>query len=98
MTDQEFDVLDELYFVQPFSFLIEELEMEEEELKQVLFSLLQKGYIKCLFNMKDEVFEGKLNFKITLLSYDFKTDYILAFPTPFSFPHEKDKWKAIFNY
>lgn len=69
MTDQEFDVLDELYFVQPFSFLIEELEMEEEELKQVLWSLLQKGYIKCLFNMNDEVFEDELNFEVEFKNY-----------------------------
>lgn len=73
MSDEEFDVLDELYFVQPFSYLIEELQMDEDDLKQVLQSLLQKGYIKCLFNMNDEVFEDQLNFEA-----DFKKYHYLA--------------------
>ena len=63
MSDEEFDVMDELYFVQPFSYLTETLSMEARELKQVLQSLLQKGYIKCFFNMNDEVFEDELNFE-----------------------------------
>lgn len=69
MTDQEFDVLDELYFVQPFSYLTEELDMDEEELKRVLLSLLTKGYVKCFFNMNDEVFEDKMNFDADYQSY-----------------------------
>lgn len=71
MSDEEFDVLDELYFVQPFSYLIEELQMEEEDLKQVLQKLLQKGYIKCFFNMNDEVFEDQLNFDADFKSYHY---------------------------
>ncbi|WP_420385757.1 hypothetical protein [Roseivirga sp.] len=69
MSDAEFDVLDELYFVQPFSYLTEELDMDEEELKQVLFNLLKKGYVKCFFNMNDEVFEDKMNFDADYQSY-----------------------------
>lgn len=71
MSDEEFDVLDELYFVQPFSYLIEELQMEEDDLKQVLRSLLQKGYIKCFFNMNDEVFDDQLNFEEEFKNYHY---------------------------
>ena len=63
MTDEEFDVLDELYFVQPFSYLVEELSMMAEELKPVLAALLSKGWIKCFYNMNDEVFEKELDFE-----------------------------------
>lgn len=71
MSDEEFDVLDELYFVQPFSYLKEELSMEDDELKNVLGSLLKKGYIKCLFNMNDEVFEDQLNFDSEFKNYHY---------------------------
>ena len=63
MTDAEFDVLDELYFVQPFSHLLEELEFDAQELKPILQGLLNKGYIKCFFNMNEEVFEDQLDFQ-----------------------------------
>ncbi len=63
MTDQEFDVLDELYFVQSFAYLKEELSLSVIELKSVLHSLVKQGWIKCLYNMNDEVFEDELDFE-----------------------------------
>lgn len=63
MTDEEFDVLDELYFVQPFSHLVEELSMNADRLRAVLAALLKKGWIKCFYNMSDEVFERELDFE-----------------------------------
>ena len=54
MSEEEFDVLDELYFVQSFSYLLEELEMEAKALKQVLTSLYEKGWVKCFLNMHEE--------------------------------------------
>jgi hypothetical protein len=47
MTDEEFDVLDELYFVQSFDFLKEETDMQAEKLISILKSLIQKGWVKC---------------------------------------------------
>ncbi len=76
MSDAEFDVMDELYFVQPYHYLVEELGMSDEQLKPVLSSLLEKEYIKCLFNMNDEVFESQMNF-----DSDFKQYYYLATKT-----------------
>lgn len=73
MSDEEFDVMDELYFVQSFNYLIEELEMSAEELKEVLKTLLSKGWVKCFYNMNDEVFEDKLDF-----DNEFKDYYYLA--------------------
>ncbi|OEK05338.1 hypothetical protein [Roseivirga misakiensis] len=73
MTDEEFDVLDELYFVQPLAYLTEELSMSAEEIKPILKQLLEKGWVKCLHNMNDEVFEDELNFDA-----DFEKYYYLA--------------------
>ncbi len=53
MTDSEFDLMDELYFVQPFEYLRETLKWEDEFILQTLQSLYSQGYIKCL-EMPDE--------------------------------------------
>ncbi len=48
MTDEEFNVLDELYFVIPFSELRNLTEYEDEILIKTLMSLKEKGWIKFL--------------------------------------------------
>ncbi|WP_339874347.1 hypothetical protein [uncultured Algoriphagus sp.] len=66
MNDQEFDLMDELYFVQPYSYLLETLNWEEKSLLSTLQSLYSQGYIKCLddpdterFGEVDVLKEGK---------------------------------------
>lgn len=54
MTETEFDVLDELYFIQSFEALAQSLAMPETGLKETLHSLLQKGWIKCLQSASGE--------------------------------------------
>lgn len=54
MTDIEFDVLDELYFVQPFDYLVDELDVDEPELKETLSVLIDKGWVKCFISMQEE--------------------------------------------
>lgn len=48
MNDEEFDLMDELYFVQPYSYLLEILDWEDELLLSTLQYLFSQGYIKCL--------------------------------------------------
>lgn len=66
MSDREFDLLDELYFVQNYDFIRESLGWEEELLLATLNSLYQGGMIKCLsapdterFDVVDIFTEGK---------------------------------------
>ncbi len=66
MSDAEFDLLDELYFVQPYQYLKETLAWEENLLLATLSDLYQQGMIKCLqspdeerFDQVDVVGEGK---------------------------------------
>lgn len=57
MSDLEFDLLDELYFVQGFSYLQESLGWEDEVLMVTLTSLYKKGMIKCLSGPDEERFD-----------------------------------------
>lgn len=57
MSDAEFDLLDELYFVQSFVYLSETLQWKEEELIDTLDSLSREGMIKCLTTPDQECFD-----------------------------------------
>ncbi|MCH7400728.1 hypothetical protein ACFOUP_12205 [Belliella kenyensis] len=58
MTTKEFDLLDELYFVQHYSYLKEALNWEDDVLLSTLQSLHDQGYIKCLKSPDEEVFNS----------------------------------------
>lgn len=62
MSETEFELLDELYFVQHYSYLKETLKWENERILDTLNSLYDQGLIKCLRSPDDEIF-GKVNFK-----------------------------------
>ena len=46
MSDAEYDVLDELYFVRPFAALHQTLAWPEEQLKEELRRLYAKGWVQ----------------------------------------------------
>ncbi|RAU83397.1 hypothetical protein [Pontibacter arcticus] len=53
MNDNEFAVLDELYFVTAYPDLKTKLNLTDKELCETLESLLGKGYIRILFPDQD---------------------------------------------
>ncbi|WP_242928387.1 hypothetical protein [Pontibacter vulgaris] len=53
MTEIEFDILDELYFVASYADLRGALSLSDEELCAGLQALLAKGYIKILYPDQD---------------------------------------------
>ncbi|RDV11829.1 hypothetical protein DXT99_23885 [Pontibacter diazotrophicus] len=53
MSDNEFDVLDELYFVVSFPDLRSTLSLTDEELCAALESLIRQGYVKILYPDQD---------------------------------------------
>jgi hypothetical protein len=66
MSDAEFDLLDELYFVQSYEHLRETLQWEDGKLLETLHSLYLEGMVKCLsepdrerFDQVDVFSEGK---------------------------------------
>ncbi len=54
MTDEEFDVLDELYFVQSFNHLLENCDLGQDLLVKTLERLWGNGWIKVLVNVDEE--------------------------------------------
>jgi hypothetical protein len=64
MSDVEFDVLDELYFVISFNALAESTQLDPEKLEEVLAVLYAKGWLKVYKSASEELLaEGSLNFK-----------------------------------
>ena len=54
MTDLEFDVLDELYFVIAFQDLQHTLSIDERELQEILYNMIGKGWVKCMISFTEE--------------------------------------------
>ena len=54
MTSAEYDVLDELYFIQSYNYLADILDMNNEILKFTLNNLLKKGWIECYISPVEE--------------------------------------------
>lgn len=71
MTDLEFEIIDELYFVISFEELQKRLGLDETELKQRLNSLLDLGYIKCFSNVSDELPPEDLDFENNYRNYHY---------------------------
>jgi len=63
MTDDQFDLIDELYFVQNFDYLRETLGWEDDHLIGVLQSLVDEGWVKVLKSPDEELFD-KIDLKI----------------------------------
>ncbi len=71
MTELEFDVLDELYFVVSFRHLQDELDLSENTLKEVLCSLLEKGWVKCFLNTSEEAVKSEIDFENKYKDYHY---------------------------
>ncbi|HXA02137.1 MAG TPA: hypothetical protein VNW99_09120 [Cytophagaceae bacterium] len=71
MTDPEFDIMDELYFISPFEELKKNLSIEESELVNALHALIQKGWVKCLEKETDDELEVADNFKAEFKKYNY---------------------------
>ena len=73
MTDLEFDLLDELYFVKPFGEIRNALGWEDEIILKTLGSLLEKGWIRCYFTPTDEILDEEID-----LAGNFRNYFYLA--------------------
>lgn len=55
MSDLEFDILDELYFVTPYTELLKQTRIAEEVLFEGLQALFEKGWVKCFSSVSEEL-------------------------------------------
>ncbi len=69
MSDAEFDVMDELYFVQSFHDLRNSLSLADEELGQTLHLLIEKDWVKILRTVDEELPLAEANFEYKFRSY-----------------------------
>ena len=61
MTDSEFELLDELYFVKSFEEIRSTLRWEDGKICETLGLLLEKGWIRCYKSPTDEILDGKID-------------------------------------
>lgn len=71
MTDHEFEVLDELYFVTSYEDLRSSSEIPDDILKQTLVSLVKKGWVRIYSNMYEESEIEPIDFKTNPTKYHY---------------------------
>lgn len=62
LTPQEYDILDELYFICTLDQLLKNLTMDDSELRNHLEQLFRKGWVKVFYKgTEDEVESGEVS-------------------------------------
>jgi hypothetical protein len=69
MSDLEYDVLDELYFVQSYKQLKATLSWDDDMLCDTLEKLLNKGWIRCYITPSEEIFRTDIDFETSCRNY-----------------------------
>lgn len=71
MTDQEFDVLDELYFLTSFQDIVESCDISSEKLPPILWQMISRGWVNCFKNYDQEFEPGKEEFTRNFADYHY---------------------------
>ena len=71
MTDSEYEIMDELYFVISFQELQEKILVDEEKLKRLLGHLVEKQFVKCFSNVSDELPGKDVDFENNYRNYHY---------------------------
>lgn len=69
MSDLEYDLLDELYFIQSYEELSGKLQWNRQMLRDTLTKLLQKDWIRCFATPEDELFGEEIDLEIQYHTY-----------------------------
>ncbi|UXP30849.1 hypothetical protein N6H18_10840 [Reichenbachiella agarivorans] len=71
MSDHEYDVLDELYFLISFDELKNSVGMEDDEIRPVLDKLHKKGWLKCFEEPDVEIDPKNVDLEINYHKYHY---------------------------
>lgn len=71
MTDEEYEIIDELYFIISFAELLKKINIEEHSLKNILLKLIQKGWVRCIDEHKETDVEDLSMFEKKYSSYHY---------------------------
>lgn len=63
MTEREFEIMDELYFVTHYEDLQSSLNLDNEILKDRIISLWNKGWIRCYHGVDNELDSTTVDFE-----------------------------------
>lgn len=74
MSDLEYDVLDELYFLTHFNELSKATGLDDEDLKPIMIKLLKKDWLRC-YNKPEEELSDQQDIDLEL---KFRNYYYLA--------------------
>lgn len=69
MTDEEFEIIDELYFVTSYTDLSKQVDLTEINLKKTLFTLIEKNWVKCMKTISEEITTDEFDFENQFKSY-----------------------------
>ncbi|MCS6796335.1 MAG: transporter [Raineya sp.] len=69
MNELEFEILDQIYFVESFEKIRQAVGIEAETLKQTLKTMIEKGWVKCFLNHFSEVVMDTENFEENYQNY-----------------------------
>ncbi len=71
MTNQEYDILDELYFLTSFTFLQENVDVKSLALEQILWELVTKEWVLCHQDGDVEITPTKTEFESEFGNYHY---------------------------
>ena len=71
MTKQEFEILDELYFLISYPDLVERVEMPEENLREELGKMVQKEWVRCFRKVDEDVDWVDVDFENQFANYHY---------------------------
>lgn len=69
MSDLEFDLLDELYFIQSYHQIKDTLGWDDDMLRATLDQLQKKGWIKCYASPNEELFGKEIDLQTQYRNY-----------------------------
>ena len=64
MTDLEFDLLDEIYFVKSYAEISAALGWEDNKILSTLKSLFEKGWIRCYKSPTEEILNDNIDLDV----------------------------------
>lgn len=69
MNELEFEVLDQIYFVESFAKIQQAVKTDETTLKNTLKAMIEKGWVKCFLNHFSEVVSSTEGFEDNFRNY-----------------------------
>ena len=69
MSELEYDILDELYFLIHFKELISNFGLSDDEVKPILIKLFKKGWIRCYTEPDEELDPKDVDMEIKFRDY-----------------------------